>query len=412
LNLWIDALRKAGIPDKPPLPLPDKPSIAVLPFVNMSEDKGQEYFSDGLTEEIITALSKTPKLFVIARNSTFVYKGKAVNIQQVSRELGVKYVLEGSVRRSGDQLRITTQLIDATTGNHLWAERYDREMKDVFAVQDEITMKILNNVKVKLTGGEDEIFLSAKRAINLQAYLKILEGIAYSNESKFIEARKLFEEALSLDRKAPAYGWMAWTYLMDVYFGPTATRAQSLGKAFEYAEKCLEQDDPNEGCNRTIGHAYLLKRDYEKAFYYGSRSIELNPNSAISASMLGWTLRSVGRYEDAIKEFERALRLDPLNTTFALTQMGMTYLIMRRYDDSISACRKALEGNFGNLGAHLTLAMAYSSSGKMDEARAAASDVLKVSPNFSVEHFAKALPSKHEEDRAFVVDALRKAGLK
>jgi len=335
-----------------------------------------------------------------------------VNVQQVSRELGVRYVLEGSVRRSGDQLRITAQLIDATTGNHIWAERYDREMKDVFAVQDEITMKILNNVKVKLTGGEDEILLSAKRATNLQAYLKILEGIAYNNESKFTEARKLFEEALSLDRKAPAYGWVAFTYLMDVWLGPTATRAQALGKAFEYAQKCLEQDDSNEGCNRTIGHAYLLKRDYEKALYYGSRSIELNPNSAISASMLGWTLRSIGRYEDALKEFERALRLDPLNTSFTLTQMGMTYLIMRRYDDSISACRKALEDNFGNLGAHLTLAVAYSSSGKMEEARAAASDVLKVSPNFSVEHFAKALPSKHEEDRVFVVDALRKAGLK
>jgi adenylate cyclase len=279
-------------------------------------------------------------------------------------------------------------------------------------VQDEITMKILTNVKVKLTGGEDQIYVAAKRAINLQAYLKILEGMAYANESKFSEARKAFEEALALDQKSPAYGWVAWTYLADVWFGPSATRAQSLGKAFEYAEKCLEQDDSNEGCNRTIGHAYLLKRDYEKALYYGRRSIELNPNSANSATIFGWTLRSIGRYEDAIKEYERALRLDPLNTSMTLTQMGTTYLMMRRYDDSISACKKALERNSRNLAAHLTLAMAYGSSDKMDEARAAASDALKLSPNFSVENFAKSLPYKNEADREFMADALRKAGLK
>jgi len=156
----------------------------------------------------------------------------------------------------------------------------------------------------------------------------------------------------------------------------------------------------------------LLKRDYEKAVYYGKRSIELNPNSASSATMFGWTLRSIGRYEDAIKEYERALRLDPLATRMTLTQMGTTYLMMRQYDDSISVCKKALEGNFRNLAAHLTLAMAYSSSDKMDEARAAASDVLRISPNFSVEHFAKALPFKNEADRDFMADALRKAGLK
>jgi len=412
LERYYGGLRKAGLPNKLPLPLPDKPSIAVLPFANMSDDPKQEYFSDGITEEIISALSRVSGLFVIARNSTFTYKGKAVSVPDVARDLGVGYILEGSVRRGGDRVRVTAQLIEGKTNHHIWSETYDRELKDVFALQDEITMKILTNVKVKLTGGEDQISPSAKRATNLQAYLKILEGIAYNNESKFTQARKLFEEALSLDRKAPAYGWVAWTYLTDVWFGPTATRAQSLGKAFEYAEKCLDQDDSNEGCNRTIGHAYLLKRDYEKALYYGKRSIEMNPNSSISAAFFGWTLRSVGQYEDAIKEYERALRLDPLETHFTLTQMGTTYLMVRRYDESISACKKALEGNFRNLSAHLTLAMAYSSSDKMDEARAAASDVLKVSPNFSVEHFAQALPFKHEEDRVFVADALRKAGLK
>ena len=404
------AFRTAGLPDKPPLPLPDKPSIAVLPFVNMSDDKSQEYFSDGLTEEIITALSKTPKLFVIARNSSFVYKGKPVKVQQVSRELGVKYVLEGSVRRSGDQLRITAQLIDATTGNHLWAERYDREMKDIFAIQDEITMKIVKSF-IQLT--EAEMWhMSGRHPTNLQAYLKLLEGVGYSNQSKFSDALKSFEEAISLDPHfPPTYAWIAWMHMFNVWFGPSATRGQSLEKAFQFAEKAKALDDKAWGGPAALGHAYLLKRDYEKAISEGKLATELSPNSSMAASHLGWTLRSVRRYEEALKEYERALRLDPLNS-YTATQIGTTYLMMGRFEESISTCKKALEGNFRNLAAHLTLAMAYSSSDKMDEARAAASDVLKISPNFSLENFAKSLPYKNEADRDFIAHALRNAGLK
>jgi adenylate cyclase len=407
-----EALRKVGIPDKPPLPLPDKPSIAVLPFVNMSDDKGQEYFSDGLTEEIITALSRVSGLFVIARNSTFTYKGKAVWVPDVARDLGVGYILEGSVRRAGDRVRITAQLIEGKTNHHIWSETYDRELKDVFAVQDEITMKILTNVKVRLTGDEEHTVRAAKRATNLQAYLKILEGITYNNESKYSEARKAFEEALSLDPKSPAYGWVAWTYLMDVWFGPTATRAQSLGNAFEYAQKCIEMDDSNESCNRTLGHAYLLQKDYEKSLYYGRRSIELNPNSANSAIMFGWTLRCVGEYEEAIREYERAMRLDPGQIAFPLFQLGATYVMMRRHEEAIEACRKSLGMQPRNMPAWLTLVMAYSSLDRIEDARAAASEVLKLSPNFSVEHFARAMPYKNETDREFMAEALRKAGLK
>jgi TolB-like protein/cytochrome c-type biogenesis protein CcmH/NrfG len=406
------ALRIAGLPEKPPLPLPDKPSIAVLPFVNMSDDPKQEYFSDGITEEIISALSRVSGLFVIARNSTFTYKGKAISVPDVARDLGVGYILEGSVRRAGDRVRITSQLIEGKTNHHIWSETYDRELKDVFAVQDEITMKILTNVKVRLTGGEDQISTAMKRATNLQAYLKILEGIAYINESKFSEARKTFEEALSLDQKSPAYGWVAWTYLMDVWFGPTATRTQSLGKAFEYAQKCIEMDDSNEGCNRTIGHAYLLKRDYEKALYYGKRSIEMNPNSSNSATMFGWTLRSVGEYEEAVRVYERAMRLDPKSIQMPLTQLGTTYVMMRRHEEAIEACRKSIGIRPRNLAAWVTLVMAYSSLDRMEEARTAASEVLKISPNFSVEDFAKATPYKNEADREFMADALRKAGMK
>jgi len=408
---WLSYLRKAGLPENPPLPLPAKPSIAVLPFVNMSDDKSQEYFSDGLTEEIITALSKTPKLFVIARNSSFVYKGKPVNVQQVSRELGVKYVLEGSVRRSGDRLRITAQLIDATTGNHLWAERYDRDIKDVFVVQDEITMKIVASF-IQLTEPE-RVHMRGKHTSNLQAYMILLEGIAHYHAAKFTDARRCFEESLVLDPEfATTYGWLAWTQMMNVWFGPSATRAQSLSKAFELAEKCKGLDPKAATGPIALGHAYLLKRDYDKAIAEGKLATELAPNGAFAATILGWTLRSVGQYEDAMKEYDRALRLDPLDTEYTLTQMGTTYLMMKRFDDSISDCKKALQKNPRMLSAHLTLAMAYSSLDRMEEAHEAASDVLKVSPNFSVEHFARALPFKHEEDRSFMADALRKAGLK
>ena len=198
---YLEGLRKAGIPDKPPLPLPDKPSIAVLPFVNMSDDKGQEYFSDGLTEEIITALSKLPQVFVIARNSILYLQGKPVDVKQVGREMGVRYVLEGSVREEGNRVRITAQLIDATTGNHVFSERYDRELKDLFAMQDEITMKISTAMRVQLTEGEFARAFS-KGTENVEAYLKTLQSYEkrqlFTKESQ-AQARQLAEEAIALD---------------------------------------------------------------------------------------------------------------------------------------------------------------------------------------------------------------------
>ncbi len=413
IERYMVALRKAGLPETPPLPLPDKPSIAVLPFVNMSGDPKLEYFSDGITEEIITALSKVSALFVIARNSSFTYKGKAVWVPNVARELGVRYVLEGSVRKAGNDVRITAQLIDGTTNHHVWSERYDRELKDIFAIQDDVTKKILTNVKVELAGDAEQTLGAARCTSNLKAYLKLLEGIQYNFESKFSESRKAFEEVMSLDPNCPgAYGWLAWCHLMGVWFGPSATRAQSLMRAFEYGEKCLALDESAEGCHRVLGHAYLLKKDYDKAIFHGKRSVELNPNSASSATMYGWTLRSMARYDEAINEYERAMRLDPKTIQWPLTQLGTTYVMMRRHEEAIEACRKSLELNPTDLATWITLVMAYSSLDQMDEARAAGAEVLKLSPNFSVEHFAKAMPYKNEADREFMADAMRKAGMK
>ncbi len=229
--------------DKMAYPLPDGPSIAVRPFENLSGDPKQEYLSDGISEAIISALSKVPRLFVIARNSTFTYKGKPVKVQQVAEELGVQYVLKGSVRKAQDKVRITAQLVEAKTGNHLWAERYYRNLKDIFAIQDEITMKIITALRVQLTGAEQARLLE-RHTHNLQAYLKILEGYGYFSEARFAEAMQSFEEALTLDPQNPEeYGAIAWLHIMDVWFGPSATRERSLEKAFEFAEKCKALDD-------------------------------------------------------------------------------------------------------------------------------------------------------------------------
>jgi adenylate cyclase len=394
-----------------PLSLPDRPSIAVLPFKNMSDDKDQEYFSDGITEDLITALSQIPKLFVIARNSSFMYKEKPVDVKQVGMELGVRYVIEGSVRRSGDKLRITAQLIDATTGSHLWAERYDRDMKDVFAMQDEITMKVVSSF-ARLT--ELEMWpIRDRYPSNLQAYLKLLEGMAFWHESKYIDAMRSFEEALSLDPGFPGtYEWIAKTHLMNVWFGPSKIHAQSLEKAIEFAEKAKALSPELSTGSAVLGHAYLHKRDYEKALLEGNLGTENAPNSSGAAIYLGWTLRSIRRYEEALEEYDRALRLDPLNTVCTMQQIGTTYFMMGRFEESISACEKAIEQNPSHLASHVTLAMAYSELGKVDKAGEAVAEVLKISPNFSLKDFEKALPYKHEEDNIAMINALRKAGLK
>lgn len=409
-NLFAPQVEVASV-EKMVFPLPAKPSIAVLPFRNLSDDPKQDYFCDGLTEEIITGLSKVPSLFVIARNSTFTYKGKDVKVQQVSEELGVRYVLEGSVRKFENRVRITAQLIDAIKGHHLWAERYDRELKDLFAIQDEITIKILTALRVQLTEGETARILE-KYTDNLQAYLKILEGAGYLNEFNTDEALRSFEEARTLDPQcAVVYGLEAWAHMHNL-FSPSSTRVQSLDKAFESAKKCAALDDELFSCKMILGFVYLLKREYDKAISEGERAVELNPNSASAATFLGWTLRCAGRHEEALREHERALRLNPRNPTFALIHLGGTYLVMGRNEEAIATCKKAVELFPNVLTPYIFLAAAYSIEGRMEEARSAASQIMIIQPDFSMKHFAKILPYKNEADRDLIVNGLLKVGLK
>src|SRR5512137_323606 len=232
--------------EKMAFPLPDKPSIAVLPFVNMSDDPKQEFFSDGMTEEIITALSKSPYLFVIARQSTFAYKGKPVKVKQVSEELGVRYVLEGSVRRSAKKVRITAQLIDAITGYHLWAERYDRDLKEIFALQDEIALKIMKTVHEKLDAGQHTRLLG-RGARNLEAFLKAMEAREHfyrATKQDTALARKLYEDVITMDPDyAFAYVGLAWTHMADVWFGTSKSPIESLGRAIELGQKAISLDE-------------------------------------------------------------------------------------------------------------------------------------------------------------------------
>jgi adenylate cyclase len=401
--------------EKKAFPLPDKPSIAVLPFVNMSGDPQQEYFSDGLTEEIITALSKTPKLFVIARNSSSVYKGKTVNVQRVSRELGVKYVMEGSVRRSGNQLRITAQLIDATTGSHLWAERYDRELKDIFATQDEITMKILTSLQVRLTEGE-MTRMYAKGTNNLDAYLLFLQGWretgSMNKDSNFL-GRQMAEKAIALDPKyAMAYNLLATTYMNEVLLGLTEDPRLSLKKAMELTQKATALDNSLAWPHALLGWIYTLMLQHDKGIAECEQAVNLEPNSAISYFYLSLALKYAGRPKEALAMAKEAIRLNPIPPGFYYQNITHLYCLTGQYEEAIKVGKEATRVEPNNFTLRAFLTIAYSLHGRQEEARIEAAEVLRINPKFRVEHWAKTIPFKNEADRELTIGALRKAGLK
>ena len=399
----------------PAIKLPEKPSIAVLPFVNMSGDPEQEYFSDGITEEIISTLSKVPHLFIIARNSVFTYKGKSVKVQQVGRELGVRYILEGSVRKAGDRVRITAQLVDAVAGGHLWSERYDRDLKDIFALQDEITMKILTAVRVKLTQGE-QARLYDKGVENLDSFMKVLQGIPYFyrfNKEGNIKARQMFEEAIALaPESAGAYTMLGWTHLMEVWSGLSESPGKSMGRAAELAQKALALDDTLDLPHSLLGNIYLLKRQYEKAIAEEERAVALNPNGADAHAHLGMTLKYVGRPAEAIALLKKAIRLNPIPPNWYLFTLGDSYRMTGQYEEAVAAYKRVLHPIPDDVFTHTGLAATYILLGQEEEARAAAAEVLRLDPKFSLENFAKTLPYKNQGDASLLVDALRKAGLK
>jgi TolB-like protein/class 3 adenylate cyclase/predicted Zn-dependent protease len=413
LQQVLDALRKAGVPEHAPLPLPDKPSIAVLAFDNMSGDSEQEYFSDGLSEEIITALSKTPKLFVIARNSSFTYKGKPVKVQQIGRELGVKYVLEGSVRKSGDRVRITAQLVDAKAGNHLWAERYDRDLKDIFSIQDDITKQIIAALHVKLTIGEDARLL--ERGTNsFEAYLKYLQArehhYRFTKEDNLI-GRRLAEEVISIDPEyAAPYSLIGATHMMEVWFQTSDSPKQSMGKAIELTRKAIDLGE--DVAHALLGFLYLQTRQYDQAIAECQKSVDLVSNSATARTFYGLVLKNTGRFKEAVQELEHGLRLDPFSSSFSLRALADAYSFMGRYEEAIATGKKATQKSRNDILSHIILARAYSAAGRTEEAKTAAAEVLRINPKFSLELFGKQLSNKNQTDNDRFIDDLRRAGLK
>jgi len=400
--------------DKMAYPLPDKPSIAVLPFVNMSDDPKQEYFSDGITEEIITGLSKIPKLFVIARNSTFTYKDKPVKVQQVAEELSVRYVLEGSVRKAGDKVRIAAQLVDATIGHHLWSERYDRDMKDIFAIQDEITKEIMTALQVKLTMGE-EARLFGRSTNNLEAYLKLLEGREYFlrfTKNGNIQGRKAFDEAIALDPEyAYAYGMLAWTYLLDVSYGWTESMEKSFERASELVQKALTLDDSISHTYLVLSGIHLRKGEIKEAISLRQKAVALNPNSASNHAWLAVALTFGGRHEEAIEEFKKAIRLNPFPPNWFLHYLGAAYRVIGQYEKAIETFKKVIERDPDFWLSHWGLAACYGLMSREEEARKAAAEVLRIRPKFSLAK-VRGFPYRDKADKERCLKALRRAGLK
>jgi adenylate cyclase len=417
-NIYLQQSKKVepASVEKMAFPLPDKPSIAVLPFDNMTEDPKQEYFSDGLTDQIIIGLSKIPNLFVIARNSTFTYKGKPVKVQKVAEDLGVRYVLEGSVQRSTDRVRITAQLIDAITGRHKWSERYDRNLEDIFAIQDNITMAITKALNIELIEGEQARLYEKGTTTNLKAYLKYLEGTSYYNrltKEDNIRARQLSEEALVLDPGyANAYVLLGTTHWYDARYGWVESRGKSIETAYKYAQKAIELNDTLDTAYLLIGVVYLLKRQHEKNIAQGKRALALNPNGAWNHMFMAGALGCAGRWEESLGYAEKAMRLSPFPPVAYYWLLGRSYFMTGQYDKAVETFKKAVHVNPDYLVAHAFLAACYSSLDRQAGATAETREVLRINPKFTLESYAKTLPYKNKTDIERYIAALRKAGLK
>ncbi len=407
--------------EKMALPLPDEPSSAVLPFVNINKDPDQEFLCDGMTEQIITALTKVPRLFVIARSSTFTYKGKPVKVKQVSEELGVRYVLEGSLQRSGDHVRITVQLIDALTGDHLWAERYDRDLKDIFSLQDEITLKILTGVQVKLTGGEvsrtekyAEKYYKGKQG--LDCYLALMQAMGYSDRWNIPDnnlARRMVEGAIAMCPESPmGYIQLGSVYYQDYLLGNTKSPRETLEKSMELAQKALTMDDSIAGAHTLLCSLYRIKGEYDKAIAEGQQAVALNPGETTALDTYATSLSFAGRPEEAIPIFQKAIRLNPLGPSFLYRDFGHALRTTGRFEEAVSAYKKTIQIAPDDISAHLGLVATYSMMGREKEARAEAAEVLRIDPKFSLDYKAKTIPYKDQSVTDKYVAALRQAGLK
>ena len=398
------------------LPLPDKPSIAVLPFENMSGDAEQEYFSDGITEDIITSLSRLPWFFVIARNSSFAYKGKARDVKKIAQELGVQYVLEGSVRKASDRLRITAQLIDATAGKHVWAERYDRELADVFAIQDEVTANIVGAVAPEFLSFE------AKRAqrkdpARLDAWDCVMRGRwhlwRFSRED-LAEARRLFERAVAL---APSGEFgssdLALVHLWEYIYSWGDSPARSMEEMAKAARRAVVADDHDAWAQTALGYANLFRRRWDDALPPVERAIELNTSFAPAFAAHGLILTCLGQPDPGIERLHEAIRLSPRDSLMWLwlISLGFSYFMVERYEDAADCARQAIRLSPDMPTGHRQLAASYAMMGRIGEAQAALRELLRLLPGHGVAEVRERLPVRNPDHLEAFLEGLAKAGL-
>ncbi len=393
--------------------LPDKPSIAVLPFTNMSQDPEQEYFADGITEDIITDLSKISGLFVIARNSTFAYKGQSPDLRQVSRELGVRYVLEGSVRKAGGRVRINAQMIDGPTGGHLWAERYDRDLEDIFAVQDEVTLNIVEALKVQLTVGE-QTRLESRDKVDPEAYDHMVRGrncLYQFTSDSMCECRGAIERALELDPElAQAYATLSLVHSTEYANGWNRAGPEILTRAIELARKAIRVDGSEPQGYHALAVAHMWMRNLEEAERAAARTLELDPNFAGGYVALGTVRDYAGAHESAIGLFERALRLDP-QFDLTLQFLGRAQFGLKRYEAAEASFKRRLIHTPRSDSTRGFLASLYGHLGRLDEARQVWREIMEINPDYTIAHVRRVLPYRDPAWFDHFTEGLEKAGL-
>jgi adenylate cyclase len=400
--------------EKMAFPLPDKPSIAVLPFENMTGEPAQEYFVDGITEGIITMLAKVPQLFVIARNSTFIYKGKAVSVGQVAEELSVRYVLEGSVQRSEERVRLHAQFIDALSGHHLWAERYDSETTDILAVQDHIAEKVVSALEVILTEGEQRRVRRAETSSPeaYDYYVRARQTYLRFTRPDVEQARQLWLKAFELDPNyAGALASVGWTHVIPVLMGWSKNPAQDLKQATEYADQSIAIDDTNPDAYALKGRLALSNHQFDEAVAYGEKAVALSPSHADNTALLASYLNAAGRYAEGLETIKRAIRLGPYYPNWYMLIIGDANRYQGNLEEAIAAYERRRDRIPDSPGPYISLASVYAEAGRQKAARSAAEKLLSRNPKFSVKQFAKFQARKDPKATERLLDGLRKAGL-
>ena len=412
---WTNPARATGPPagEAAASPLPDKPSIAVLAFDNLSRDPEQEYFSDGLTEDLITDLSQLSALSVTSRHAAFQYKGQPAPPQRVAKDLGVRYVLEGSVRRAANRVRINAQLIDATTGFHLWAQRYDRDLEDIFTLQDEIVHAIVAALEVRLTARE-RVGIERRYTESLEAYdlfLQAREGFFRRTQEGAVQARATLERAIALDPKfAAAHALLAEICRSEWWYG-WRDDEDALDRALELARRGVALDDGLPFAYMFLGWIHLWRKEHDQAIAEAKRCLSFDPNNAEGHARLGHTLDQAGRPAEGLPFIETAMRLDPHYPYLYLFWLGHAFHSLQRYDEAVAAYRRTISRNPEFFYARLFLAAVYAQLGRMEEAKSEAIEALRIDPHFSVQRVAQRLPLKDTAALARLIDGMRQAGL-